>query len=462
MRHLTLFFLFLLFPLFSFAQTGSWASLGLGLDGPVYAIAMDDDYLYAGGEFSTAITGFGNFTEDANFIARWNGSEWSALGLGLDGSVQALAIDEEEGYLYVGGSFSKAYNGNGTFLATNNIARWNLNTWKWETVGEGLNNSCSALLFKNGVLYVGGVFTQAGNQNANYIASWNGQNWQTLSLGLNGECSALAMNNSGQLLVGGTFTLAGGIDAKSIAVWNGTSWSALGGGVSNPGYVNTVGVDGEQNVYVGGWMYLADDEVEIRNIAKWTGTTWQSLGNGLNDVVYSSTTDSYGNIYLGGAFTELYNSGGVSMPYIAYWNGNWNTLSANLNDACLALFTAPNGEIFAGGNFTTAGNFEAHYIAKWTPETVSTSAISSDNFHFQIYPQPARDQLHIVLHEAFAKSNTPLQISLYSLEGRLLQSLRVSPGETQHTLSVQHLPKGPYLLRLQNGEQQITRLISVQ
>ena len=56
--------------------------------------------MYAGGWFTTA---GGN---PANYIAQWNGSSWSPLGSGMDDQVFALAV--ADGTLYAGGQFMTA------------------------------------------------------------------------------------------------------------------------------------------------------------------------------------------------------------------------------------------------------------------------------------------------------------------------------------------------------------------
>jgi len=67
--------------------TGQWTSLGGGVDGLVYALAVTDDgTVYAGGDFSTA-----GSTQASN-IARWDGDRWSPLGNGTDELVEALAV----------------------------------------------------------------------------------------------------------------------------------------------------------------------------------------------------------------------------------------------------------------------------------------------------------------------------------------------------------------------------------
>ena len=69
---------------------------------------MSGSDLYAGGDFTTA------GGSAANYIAKWNGSSWSALGSGISGcpisdyggSVSALAVSGSD--LYAGGNFTTA------------------------------------------------------------------------------------------------------------------------------------------------------------------------------------------------------------------------------------------------------------------------------------------------------------------------------------------------------------------
>jgi hypothetical protein len=56
------------------------------LGGEVLALAIFNNYVMAGGFFSTA----GGVS--ANNIARWDGTAWSALGSGTNGDVRALAV----------------------------------------------------------------------------------------------------------------------------------------------------------------------------------------------------------------------------------------------------------------------------------------------------------------------------------------------------------------------------------
>jgi hypothetical protein len=110
----------LVFPLASIAQSpvlpafsdDNWISLGGSprANDHVNAAVVDaSGNLYIGGSF-TAVG-----ETKANFIAKWDGSRWSALGSGVSGygqfyghGVFALAVSETGSDLYAGGAFTTA------------------------------------------------------------------------------------------------------------------------------------------------------------------------------------------------------------------------------------------------------------------------------------------------------------------------------------------------------------------
>ena len=184
--------------------------------------------LYAAGEFLTA----GGVR--ANGIAKWDSatSSWIALGTGVDGTVYALAVDAS-GNLYAGGEFTAA----GGAVA-NHIAKWDGTTSSWSALGSGINGAVQALAVDgNGTaVFTGGNFSMAGGVTANFTARWDGttSSWSALGSGMNGTVQALAADGSDTAVyAGGYFTTAGAAQANGIAKWDGTtsSWSALGSGM---------------------------------------------------------------------------------------------------------------------------------------------------------------------------------------------------------------------------------------
>src|SRR5687768_12243679 len=84
---------------------------GSGMNGRINAFAATGNDLYAGGDFTTADG------VSVNHIAKWNGSEWSALESGMNDEVRALAVSGTN--LYVGGWFTMAGG-----IPANRIAKW--------------------------------------------------------------------------------------------------------------------------------------------------------------------------------------------------------------------------------------------------------------------------------------------------------------------------------------------------
>jgi hypothetical protein len=206
----------------------------------VYALLSYDDLpgtdqvLYAGGDFTRA----GGVLAPA--IAKWDGSSWSPVGMGIPGIVVALAsFDDGSGRaLYAGGAFQTIAG----IWEGDNIAMWN--GTDWHAVGSpinGTNGPVHALaVFDDGrgpALYVGGDFSQAGGQPADSIARWNGQSWSGVGGGV-GEIDPEVWafqtepNESIRALyVAGKFSSAGDQEAHDIAVWDCTPSGGCGAGI---------------------------------------------------------------------------------------------------------------------------------------------------------------------------------------------------------------------------------------
>jgi len=333
----------------------NWAPISSGMISgevqSVYAFAFDKSgNLYAGGQFSAA--GGANSPS----LAKWNGSVWSALGLGVreDTLILGLACDSS-GNLYASGNFAKIGG-----IAATAIAKWD--GVNWFPLGTGLNDYANSLVCDNsGNLYAGGAFTSAGGiTGTSNIAQWNGTNWLPLGSGLNGTVSSLALDGLGNLYAGGGFSTAGGINVSNIAQWNGNNWFALGSGVN--GSVLALVCDNPGNLYAGGVFTIAGG-INATNVAEWNGSVWSPLGTGIaGGSVNCVACDGWGNLYAGGQFSV---AGGVPVERIAKWNGtNWSDLGSGMNNDVWSLGVAPSGNLYAGGYFTTAGTNVSTVIAE--------------------------------------------------------------------------------------------------
>ena len=359
-----------------------WHALGEGPNngipgGSVYALAANSNFLFVGGIFSTA------GSTPARNIARWDGTQWSSLGTGtnpgVDNIVRAIAVNGND--VYVGGHFSTA---NG--VAAERIARWD--GTQWHALGNGVSSAGFALVYAitpdGGDVYVGGDFTIAGQVSASRIAKWSGAGWTPIGSGpgngVHWHVHAIALRDD-EVYVGGVFTRTGGIDVGSIAMWNGAQWSPLGSGVrgaqQSRATVNAIVISGN-DIYVGGSFTMAGD-VAASNIAKWDGSRWSSLGSGMDRSVRALAL-SGGYLYAGGVFTM---AGGVPARGIARWDGaQWSTLGDGINngvDGQVYAIAVGGGNVYVGGQFTTAGGISTANIARWDGSSWSALGSGTDD-----------------------------------------------------------------------------------
>lgn len=280
-----------------------WESVGSPLPPPgpysgTYSTALASfsdgagEHLYVTGSFET-LAG-----KRFNHIARWNGSEWGALGTGLLGgkeTVNGVALEvHHDGVseaLYVGGAFTSV-----SGVPANNIARWD--GASWSSLGAGVEtpwagspgtiNDMTTWNSPDGpVLVACGFFQTAGGVRANGLATWNGDSWAALGSGLQSQkywnvraTSVEAFDPDGngeRLYVTGEFESAGGLACRGFAAWDGTSWSIPGVVDRLPLCLETFDAGDGRSLYLGGHFGLIDGMPSM-NIARLRDVCGNDLG----------------------------------------------------------------------------------------------------------------------------------------------------------------------------------------
>ncbi|HXJ72047.1 MAG TPA: hypothetical protein VNM37_04300, partial [Candidatus Dormibacteraeota bacterium] len=188
----------------------NWYSLGDGLgyydnlNSYVFALELHNGQLYAGGMFTNA------GTLPAANVAVWDGSSWSSLGTGpangVNNSVSAFAFQGND--VYVGGTFSVAGS-----VPANGIARWD--GASWSALGAGCRGGVGCIGILGSDIYVGGGFTNVGGVSARSFAKWDGFSWTTwpvtdgvFQYPLNDAPNRMLVKD-GSLYIGGPFNQAG-------------------------------------------------------------------------------------------------------------------------------------------------------------------------------------------------------------------------------------------------------------
>lgn len=356
--------------------------------------------LYAAG-FFTNVDGIAA----ADYIARWNGTSWSALGTGTNvlspgtgaGNVGVFDIAfDSAGNLYATGNFK--VNG-----IANYVAKWNGSEWSGlGSVSSFSNPGRAVAVDSSDNIYVGGQFVDvAGIGAADYIAKWNGTSWSSLgsSPALTSYVQSLALSPSGNLYVGTFSTNVGGVaSADYIAKWNGSSWAGLGSTNAGDGRMvfppRTIKVDyrtGSDILYVGlQYPYLKDatgNFTQTGFLQKWDGNGWSQ---GFSDVQmngpitalefpanggviaagwFDATGVNFATacntmhkklVYFDGTVTQALGSDGTSPAFDQDSNGGFYGGGRGID----SLAITSDGRLFVGGTFANAGgNAQSDWIA---------------------------------------------------------------------------------------------------
>jgi hypothetical protein len=365
----------------------TWSAFGAGVSGGVRGITLLDDgsrgqpVLYAGGFFH------GAGDSDAEHVAKWDGSTWTALGNGVDDlGIRTFEVDDEESpsapTLYAGGEFRTAGS-----IPARSVAAWD--GAQWSGLGEGLEGRIDSLaLYDDGS--GAGARLHAGG--AAVIAVWDEESWQTVDGGVGGPVCALEVHDDGTgpaLYVGGFFETAGGVPVTNIARWDGSSWSAVGDGLPGGDAPSTCAVwdmvtfdDGGGNALYAGGSFRFDPEVE-RGVARWDGIAWSPLpdlpGLVVALAVYDDGQGSGPGLYAGGYFSATVD--GADLVHIARWDGtSWSDVGAPFDEppythvSALAVYddgTGAGPALYVGGTFHEIGGGVANLIAAWDGTTWS-------------------------------------------------------------------------------------------
>ena len=335
----------------------------------------------------------------ADFVARWNGSQWVGLGSGVNGDGLITCEDNcllfdtaiaQNGDVYIAGRFEVS-----GLSGVQAIAKWDGATWT--SIAADIDGYIEDLVFDNqGTLYASGEFENLGRiSTADFIAKWDGTNWSGLGSDgsgdgpLNRQPYAMVVGSDDSLYTSGNFRNAGGVAAADyLAVWNGATWSSVGTYSIDEQefepYADSLLIDnssGADVLYIGGCMDWGSENLIV---AKYDGTDWVALAGDfrIGGCVYEMEIAPSGALVIAGEFNSRAN---LNLYGLAAWtNGQWRPLGNNQDASYYSLEITSDSRVIVGGDFEDLeGSVSADYIAISQPiallRNVGTSAEITPN-----------------------------------------------------------------------------------
>lgn len=369
----------------------SWSAFGPGLSGSVRGMCRFRGDLIAIGAFSKS----GDNARSLNSIGRWDGTSWGVVGVssvspGFDNLPMTMTV--YNGDLYVSGFFSTIDQ-----LFIPRIAKYDGSNWS--AVGRGLDNFALLQVF-DGLLYAAGGFTRSDSVVLLGVATWDGSAWSpapfiqgslsgagalkvfndTLVFGMqNAKMGETSVNFLGALRDGQLSSFAGGVQGSVVNMcsWNNTL-VVFGG--------NIVGVtpsSGDRVIVV-----QPDGSEAVTGLA---GPSWGSQER------VESLSFIDGTLYAGGYFpVPISGSSDVANSVARLGANGWEPLpnrdGFGVQGTVFAFMRLDNGSVLIGGSFNAVGNRPSKYIALWDGVVIHPIADAGFNSQVFNFPKVAGEQ----------------------------------------------------------------------
>jgi len=420
---------------FTLLKAQSWGTLGLGLDNFPDVLKEYNGKLYVGGAFAKS------GGDSTLCIASFDGMQWHSVGIGMCGEVYNIQMYQNE--IYAEGQFPWAGNCLTGPPNEREIVRWNGSNWY--AVGTGVQNVFSLEVIRasaiySGELYIGGSFSKVGGVNTEGIAKWDGSTWSDILCPPGFNLYSMAVYK-GELYIGGDVSLnciTGNTNGYEIARWNGAQWDSVGGAAN--GLVTAMVVDTVNNyLYIGGAITNVAG-VPCWGVARWDGVNWTSPGSGTRMVNGASSMCFFNNeLYVGCYATQ----GLTTDTVLARFDGtNWHHVIGP-NNTVTALGTY-NGNLYVGGYFDTVGTIPVNHIVCYgnnCPQGVGVNEIQNET-HIAFYPNPFSSSTTLHTNENLRNAT----LIVYNTFGQEVRSLVIS--HSPFVIERSDLPSGLYFIRL--------------
>ncbi|SHK06382.1 delta-60 repeat domain-containing protein/Por secretion system C-terminal sorting domain-containing protein [Hymenobacter psychrotolerans DSM 18569] len=333
----------------------------------------------------------------------------------------------------------------------------------------------TVLPLSDGSVWVGGNFRNTAGGYGLAKATTTGVPDPSLTVPSTGLVNTLCQQTDGNIVVGGSFTDFGGIATLNLARMSASGITDTGfivSGIDDPFYqVMTAYQQPNGKLLVGGWFSpLAGVNSSLRRLELNGNIDYTFASNSTVRYARTVAIQPSGDVLVGGEYVESIISGSAT-PSRVVWAGlglvsntgqvvtNFSSaqgaVGAAYNQASVeALVRQPDGKVLVGGYFAIAGGQPHLSLARLMPP----AALSTTTQHVleqatSVYPNPARDILQLEL----AADRQPQLVQLQNLTGQVVFKQQVKQAKL--SISVQHLPAGVYLLRVDYADGPVVRRV---
>lgn len=242
----------------------------------------------------------------------------------------------------------------------------------------------------------------------------------------------------------------------TVSKWDGVTWSIPGGtSISNSQvhYFQNIVIDKNTQQ-----LYIAHARNSSGNIFldayKFNGNSWASIGTNITNGQVNEpkmTINKAGELLV--AFIDFNHSNSVSV--MSYTNGNWNYIGpsgfSNAISSDCAITSYQNMPYVMYRDGASANKSTVRYYNS----TVAVDELFKTTSTFNLYPNPAKDNITVNIRENFNEQST---LNIYNSFGSLVKTETIN--KNYQNIIISNLTNGIYLITIKfNGKTQSKKLI---
>jgi uncharacterized delta-60 repeat protein len=380
------------------------------------------------------------------------------IGTGANQGVNAIAVQEEDGKIIVGGDFS-FFNGEHQVR----LIRLNPDGTKDTTfnVGTGFNQSVTDVIIQpDGRILVGGYFSTFNDVPMNRIARLNTDGSLddsfVIGTGFQGNQSRIQtiyLQPDEKILIGGGFNSYNDISANNIIRLNadGTIDESFDPGSGANATVNTIAM--QDGKIIAGGYFTTFNGFSRNRITRLNsdGSLDNSinLGGGANNIIKSIVVQKDNKMLVGGDFTAY--NGVANANYVIRLNedgtmDNAFNLTPGFSGPVSTVAHLSDNSALVGGTFTEVAGQPRIGLAK-VNNVLAASNSPRLTTPVNVYPNPASGAFTLDLADIRTRN---VMATLYNMTGQqvMAQQLDTTQGTAQHRFDVSTLRKGVYILHI--------------
>jgi len=257
------------------------------------------------------------------------------------------------------------------------------------------------------------------------------------------DCDVLVIASAGNdsILVEG---------ADSLRHWpSGAPYDSLGNSLTYDNILSVAAVDNHTGNTLSAYSNYGPTSIDI-------------AAQGDDNTTQAGSTSSFVSVR-GTSFATAQVSRAAALLFDKYPDATYWAVKYALVNGVDILQSSDSTKINSGGrlNYTKADSILNSLVDRTIcsdyTSILNTEAISNIDYHVLIYPNPVSNNLTIEIDPLIQTNST--QISLFNVQGLLLEYKELETGVYHSQLSTQHLPAGVYFLQLQLDGKQISKKI---